>query len=170
MVALTTNSWAAESTDPSAQAAVKPTPGQLDNGLISLTKLVPTITRVSTGTQDFANNPLGLGLFYRFGYVPDNRNVYNMTMSGGLGARGIIPGRPNDRMGFGAYAMFASDDFQEKSLLLNELLDDEFGLEAYYNFAITPWAQISADVQWIDQGITTSDSAWVVGSRLTLRF
>ena len=122
------------------------------------------------GTQDFANSPPGIGLFYRFGYSPENRNAYNMTMSGGLGARGIIPGRPNDRMGFGAYAMFVSDDFKDASFILDELADDEFGLEAYYNFAVTPWLQISADVQWVDQGISTSDDAWVVGSRLTIRF
>lgn len=107
---------------------------------------------------------------YRFGYMPENRNAYNMTMSGGLGARGIIPGRPNDRMGIGAYVMFVSDDFKDASFILDELADDEFGLEAYYNFAVTPWLQISADVQWVDQDITTSDEAWVVGSRLTLRF
>ena len=102
--------------------------------------------------------------------MPDDRNAYNMTMSGGLGGRGVIPGRPNDRMGIGVYGMFASDHFQEKSLLLNELLDDEVGFEAYYNFAVTPWLQVSADVQYIDQGLTTSDDAWVVGSRLNVRF
>ncbi|MBW1749605.1 MAG: hypothetical protein JRJ37_02695, partial [Deltaproteobacteria bacterium] len=47
LAALAANSWAAESTDQSGQAAVKPTPGKLDNGLISLTKLAPPITRVS---------------------------------------------------------------------------------------------------------------------------
>jgi porin len=73
-------------------------------------------------------------------------------------------------MGIGVYAMFASDDFQDASLILNELLDDELGFEAYYNFAVTPWLQVSADVQWVDQGISTSDDAWVVGSRLTIRF
>jgi hypothetical protein len=40
----------------------------------------------------------------------------------------------------------------------------------YYNFAVTPWLQISADVQWVDQGISTSDDAWILGSRLNIRF
>jgi len=124
----------------------------------------------ASGTQDFANNPPGIGMFYRFGYMPDDRNEFNMTMSGGVGARGIIPGRPNDRMGLGAFAMFASDEFQEKSLLLNALLDDEFGVEAYYNLAITPWLQVSVDAQYITPGLTTSKNAWVLGSRLNVRF
>jgi len=122
------------------------------------------------GTQDFFNNPPGLGLFYRFGYMPNDRNSFNMTMSGGLGSRGMIPGRPNDRMGIGIYAMFASNDFKDASIVLDLLLEDEVGLEAYYNFAITPWALLSADVQWVNQGLSTSKNAWVMGTRLTLRF
>ena len=124
----------------------------------------------ASGAEDFDNNPPGVGLFYRFGYMPENRNSFNMTMSGGLGARGIIPGRPNDRMGIGAYAMFASNDFKDASLLLDALLQDEVGLEAYYNLAVTPWMQISADVQWVHQGLSTSKNAVVLGSRLNLRF
>lgn len=121
------------------------------------------------GTQDFAANPPGIGLFFRAAYMPDDRNPYNRQVSGGLSARGIVPGRPYDRMGIGAYALYASDDYKDASVLLDGLMDDEVGYEAFYNFAITPWAQITADVQYIDQGIETSDEAWVFGSRLTLR-
>ena len=102
--------------------------------------------------------------------MPDDRNAYNMTMSGGLGARGVIPGRPNDRMGIGAYAMFASSHFENSSRLLDDLMEDEVGIETYYNLALTPSMQISADVQWVDQGLSTSDEAWVLGCRLNVRF
>ncbi len=124
----------------------------------------------AVATQDFAANPPGVGLFYRAAYTPENRNPWNITVSGGLGARGIIPGRPYDRMGIGAYYMRASDDLKDDSPILNGLLEDEIGYEAYYNFAVTPWMQVSADVQWIDQGIKGSDDAWVFGTRLNLRF
>ncbi len=121
-------------------------------------------------TQDFAVNPPGVGLFYRVAYCPEDRNLWNINVSGGLGARGIIPGRPYDRMGIGAYAMFASDDFKDDSPILDALLRDEYGVEAYYNFAITPWLQLTADVQWISPGIKPSDDGWVLGSRLNTRF
>jgi len=123
----------------------------------------------ATGTEDFDNNPPGIGLFYRFGYMPDDRNSYNMTMSGGFGGRGVIPGRPNDRMGLGVYAMFASNHFKDASRLLDELLKNEVGFEAYYTVAITPWLQVSADAQYISQGISISEDAWVLGSRLNIR-
>ena len=44
-----------------------------------------------------------LGVFARFGYMPTDRNVWNIFVSGGLGGRGLIPGRPLDRMGAGFY-------------------------------------------------------------------
>jgi hypothetical protein len=43
-------------------------------------------------------------------------------------------------------------------------------VEAFYNFAITPWLQLSADVQRISPGIKSSDNAWVLGTRLNTRF
>ncbi|PHS35873.1 MAG: hypothetical protein COB07_12875 [Sulfurovum sp.] len=124
----------------------------------------------ATGTQDFANNPPGIGFFYRLGYMPENRNMYNLTMSGGFGGRGVFNSRPNDRMGIGIYGMWASNEFKDSSFLLDALLKDELGVEAYYNFAITPWLQVSADIQYIDQGLRTSKDAWVAGSRLNIRF
>jgi porin len=118
-------------------------------------------------TQDFAVNPPGVGLFYRAAYCPEDRNPWNINVSGGLGARGIIPGRPYDRMGLGVYWLKESSDLDDQP---GNLLQDEVGVEAYYNFAITPWLQLSADVQWINPGITSSDDAWVLGSRLNTRF
>ncbi len=120
-------------------------------------------------TQDFATNQPGIGLFYRFGYMPKDRNPYNMSLSGGLGARGIIPGRPYDRMGIGAYAMFASNDLKDQ-VIVGKLLDDEVGFEAFYNYAITPWLQLSLDLQYISSGIEKTDNAFVIGTRLFTRF
>ena len=101
--------------------------------------------------------------------MPKDRNAYNMTLSGGFGARGIIPGRPYDRMGIGAYALFASGDLED-DVIIDKLLDDEVGFEAFYNFALTPAVQISADIQWIASGIEESDDAVVIGTRLFTRF
>ena len=120
-------------------------------------------------TQDFATNQPGVGLFYRFGIMPKDRTPFNIFLSGGLGGRGVIPGRPHDRMGIGAYAMFASSDLEDE-IIIGDLLEDEVGFDAFYNFAITPSVQLSADIQWIAPGIESSDDAVVLGTRLFIRF
>jgi porin len=121
-------------------------------------------------TQDLATNRPGAGLFYRFAYSPEDRNLWNISVSGGLGARGIIPGRPHDRMGIGIYALLLSDDVKDDDPLLDALLDDEYGVEAFYNYAITPWLQLSGSAQWVSPGIESSDDAWILGTRLLTRF
>jgi hypothetical protein len=37
--------------------------------------------------------------------------------------------------------------------LMGGLLDSEWGFEAFYNHAITPWLQVSPDYQYIDSGL-----------------
>ncbi len=117
----------------------------------------------------FGENQPGVGLFYRFAYMPDDRNLWNITISGGIGARGVIGGRPLDRMGVGIYTMRASSDLN-KQPVIGGILNDETGIEAYYNFAITPWLQLSADVQYITSGLKGTDNSLVLGTRLFVHF
>jgi porin len=49
-------------------------------------------------------------------------------------------------------------------------LGDEIGIEAYYNFAITPWLQVSGNVQWVDPAVKSNDDAVVLGIRIFSQF
>ena len=91
---------------------------------------VPSASKAaSIPTADFAEEPEGIGVFMRFHYAPENRNPWNIALSGGLGGRGVIPGRPNDRYGLGFFALLESDDVEDN---INEIvnLDDEWGMRS----------------------------------------
>ncbi len=120
-------------------------------------------------TRQFDYQEPGLGFFFRFGWTPEDRNPWNISVSGGVSGRGLIPGRPYDRMGLGVYSLVESGDLRDRAIL-NRALGTEVGLEAFYNFAITPWLQLSADIQWIASGIEGNDDAVVLGTRLFTRF
>jgi porin len=120
-------------------------------------------------TKDFAAAQPGIGIFYRFSYTPEDRSAYDIYLSGGVGGRGVIPGRPYDRFGVGAYWLKESSDFKKQPIIATAL-QDEVGVEAFYNLAITPWLQLTLDAQWISPGIQSSDNAWVLGTRLNTRF
>jgi len=109
----------------------------------------------------------GLGLFARASYTPDDRNAWNVYASGGISGRGIIPGRIYDRLGLGVYWLKESNDLDDQP---GNLFQDEVGFEAFYNLAVTPWAQLTFDVQWIDPGVTTTDDTVVFGTRLFTAF
>jgi porin len=49
-------------------------------------------------------------------------------------------------------------------------MQDEYGIEAYYNAALTPWLRLSADAQWIRPANVGSDDALVLGLRLQAKF
>ena len=59
-------------------------------------------------------------------------------------------------------------DATSERRLLN--VANEWGTEAYYNIAITPWAQLSPDIQYIDGARPNTGPAWVPGVRLKLTF
>ncbi len=123
--------------------------------------------RKRLGTAAFDYQEPGIGAVLRFGYAPEDRNPFNIYVGGGIGARGVIPGRPYDRFGIAAYALFKSDDLDVGPV---NRLDDEVGFEAYYNFALTPAIQFSFDIQWIDPVVTRTDDAVVLGTRLFMQF
>lgn len=118
-------------------------------------------------TADDAFQARGVGIFGRFAYSPEDRNPYNIIVSGGIGGRGVLDGRPNDRFGVGVYWMQESGDVDN---LVGGLLRDEVGVEAYYNFAVTPWLNVSADAQWIEPGISNTDDELILGLRVNTRF
>jgi porin len=99
--------------------------------------------------------------------LPEDRNAFSTSVSLGLAGRGLIPGRPFDRMGIGGYWLKASDELGGE---VGKLLDDEWGAEIFYNYAITPSVQASLDLQYSDSGITTADNGVVVGMRLFTQF
>jgi porin len=49
-------------------------------------------------------------------------------------------------------------------------LHDEWGVEAFYNIAVTPWAQVTPDIQYIDGARGLADPAWIMGLRLKIVF
>ena len=118
-------------------------------------------------TSAFGFQKPGLGVFGRFAILPESRNAFSTSVSLGLGGRGILPGRPFDRMGIGAYWLNASGDLGG---LAAEILNDELGFEIFYNYAITPSIQASLDLQYIDSAVATVDDALVIGLRLFTPF
>ncbi len=118
----------------------------------------------------------GIGIFGRFGASDGNPNPMHYFYSIGIGGKGIIPGRPLDRFGLGYYYMDVKSPKFTGLLATRELLRDEYGFEVFYNFAITPWLQLTPNIQVIrpaqKQTINRENvhTATVLGLRLQMLF
>jgi len=89
----------------------------------------------------------GIGIFGRFGVSDGDPNFMQYFYSFGIGGKGVIPNRHNDRYGFGFYYIDVKNPTLQVPFQKTKLLRDEYGFEAFYNIAITPWLQLTPDIQ-----------------------
>lgn len=123
----------------------------------------------------------GIGLFFGFGASDGNPNPIQYAFLGGIGGKGVLPWRPDDSFGIGFGRTQFSDafvPFLRQQLKLG--LEHEDAIEMYYNAAVTPWMNATADLQIINPGLnkaltpsgrlTSIDTAIVAGARIRIRF
>lgn len=110
----------------------------------------------------------GWGAFGRVGVADKQTNPIDLFFSAGVGGQGLFDARPQDHFGIGYFYARFSDDLPR--LLQNRMRDEEHGLEVFYNAAITPWFNITADLQVISPGLRVAETATVFGLRAGVRF
>ncbi len=89
----------------------------------------------------------GVGLFGRLGVSDGDPNFLKFFGSFGVGGKGVFESRPRDQFGLGYYFLNLNSPTLQGPLQTRKFLRDEYGFEAYYNFAITPWMQLTPDIQ-----------------------
>lgn len=119
--------------------------------------------------QSKENPKEGFGLFGQFGISDGNPNKLYWSGFMGVGGMGLIPGRSNDNWGAGYYYDVVSEDFTD-SVASVASLDDEQGFEIFYNYSVTPWFDVGADLQIIEPVTATNDTAVFTGLRTVIRF
>jgi porin len=87
---------------------------------------------------------------------------------GSVGGTGLIPGRSQDNWGVGYYYA-ALSPYLKDSLAPKVRIRDEQGWEIFYNFALTPWFTLGADLQIIGPSLA-NDTAVFFGLRNVIRF
>lgn len=111
---------------------------------------------------------LGWGLFGRASISDGNPTPVRYFLSGGIGGDSVLRSGRRDRFGIGWYYVGASDEFGPAPVaLLNP--QDGTGVELFYNFQITPWLNVTPDVQFLRPGARAiSEDAVVYGVRANM--
>jgi porin len=124
----------------------------------------------------------GVGLFFAFGASDGNPDPIQHAYIAGIGGKGVVPGRPDDSFGIGlARTQFSNSFLPFLRQEFNLGLQREDAIEMYYNMAITPWMNLTSDLQIVSSGLnqaispttgqlTGIDTAVVAGARLRVRF
>jgi porin len=120
--------------------------------------------------QSESNPALGWGLFTLATLSDGNPNPVKWSVLAGLAGNNLIDGRENDRWGIGYFHYGLSHLLLEGLAALNVDRRGESGVEAFYNYAITPWLRLSADLQVIDPWNPARSRATYAALRLQTKF
>ncbi|MHC4674205.1 MAG: carbohydrate porin [Planctomycetota bacterium] len=119
--------------------------------------------------NDDAKDYQGLGLFARYGHAHGDINRISDYWSSGVSYKGLIPTRDRDVMAFGVSQALYSTMYRHN---IRPLADRETVYEWYYKFYLTPWCDISPDLQIVTNpgGDKDDRDAIVGGVRLRIIF
>ena len=121
--------------------------------------------------QESSEQPNAAWGFYLKAAIADgNPNYIQRSLIVGIGGKALFFGRPQDSFGVGAYYYDLSDTLQDE---LNPVLTDfrdEAAIEAFYSWAVTPWLQIGANIQYINPARGFHEHALVPSLRAQIRF
>jgi porin len=107
------------------------------------------------------------GVFGNLGIADDNPNPVRWYAS--VGVAGANPVRPQDTFGVGVFYLGISDELKRSARPVSPLRN-ESGAELYYNARVTPWFQITPDLQFIRPFEKNADTAVVLGVRAKIDF
>lgn len=109
----------------------------------------------------------GVGLFGRFGISDGQANPIETFYSFGIGGKGIIPERDNDKFGIGYYYIGYAGALPERLGISSAQ-----GIEMFYSIEVTPWFHVTPDLQVIINpgGSDDRDVAIVYGLRAEMSF
>ncbi len=119
--------------------------------------------------QDGCNPKRNVGLFTSWGISDGNPNPIRWSGNVSLQGHGLIDSRPADTMGVAYFYTGLSSEFKDLVSPVIHLQDVQGG-ELYYNMAVTPWFNLTPDLQIIQPSNAANDTAVVIGARAKLTF
>ena len=114
----------------------------------------------------------GWGLFGQVSFADQATSPVTTFFDVGLGGNGLIPGRPGDEFGL-SYAYTDLSKELKSNLALPPIggqLQVEHQVEMFYNFHLTPWFQLTGNLQILRPNRPVADTAVVPAVRLRLVF
>ena len=118
---------------------------------------------VNDGRQDLQ----GVGVFSRIQFADSDTSPLDYSISGGVNAKGLIPGRDNDAMGI-AYNYNKLN--KGRFLDFVGVEDSSSVWEAFYNIELTPAVHVTLDAQVADSPFPDIDTATILGASMQIRF
>ena len=109
------------------------------------------------------------GVFGNIGISDGNPNPVPTFFSLGLSGTSVLPNRLQDSCGFGYYYIDVSNSLKDLAPRLLPLQNEQ-GVELYYNYEVNPWFHVTPDIQLTSPFRERADTAVVAGLRAKIDF
>jgi porin len=109
------------------------------------------------------------GVFGNFGIADNNPSPVRWFASAGVSGASQIAGRNADSFGVAYFYLGVSEPLKDFAPILLPLRDEQ-GVELYYNVAVTPWCQITPNLQVITPFRDRADTSLLFGLRAMIDF
>jgi len=115
---------------------------------------------------DCCNENRNLRLYSQWAWSDGNPSPIRWSFNVSLQGTGLIHGREADTMGVGYFYNQLSSDFKRLiDVLPRSDLQNVQGVELYYNYAVTPWFRLTADLQVVENQNVDDNTALILGLR-----
>jgi porin len=111
----------------------------------------------------------GWGLFGTIGFSDGDPTPIDWSFLLGIGGNSPIKNRGADVWGIGYFHTSISNGLKSSALTASLVLNDERGLEAFYNAQLLPWFKLGLDFQMLNPVIHKSKSATFIGLRSSIK-
>jgi porin len=112
----------------------------------------------------------GWGLFTLATLSDGNPNPVRWSVLAGLAGNNLLPGRENDQWGVGFFHYGLTTPLLAGLAERRIYRRSEGGIEAFYNWAITPWLRLTGDLQIVEPWTANRPRATYMALRLQTRF
>lgn len=119
--------------------------------------------------QDPVNPMRGWGIFGEATVTDGNPNPLEWSASFGVAGSHLLEQRPDDKFGIGVFHVATSRLLKDRLSKFYKL-GNETGVEAFYTYSVTPWFNITADLQYVDPAQKRRDDAIFAGIGSSIKF
>ena len=118
---------------------------------------------------DPADQTRSYGVFGNAGISGGDPNPIKWSFIGGVGGSSPLANRPLDYFGVAYYYLSISDNLKD---IVRPILPlrNERGVELFYKFGVTPWFDVTADMQVVTPILGFADTSLVLGARARIDF
>ena len=110
----------------------------------------------------------GWGVFGKASISDGNPTPFRYNLSLGIGGDSPFSGERKDNFGLGWYFNGASSAFGPLPRLLLDPRNGT-GVEMFYNVQVTPWLNVTPDIQFVSPGTSLGSDSFVYGLRVNTR-